>query len=186
MITLPQQKERILLFNKEVSQSTIGDLSKHILEINEDDRYINSIYNAHNINYTPPPIKIYIDSYGGSVYQCFGLLSIIENSTTPIHTIVTGCAMSCGFLISIAGHTRFSYKNSTFMYHQISSAVYGELKDIKDTIIEVDRLQELVETHTLTHTGISRAELNSVYDKKTNWYMTSKQALKYKVVDKIL
>ncbi len=89
-------KDRNIYFTKQVDQSSIGDLTKHIIEINEDDKHLKKVYSVYGIEYKPKPIKIYIDSYGGAVYQCFGLLSVMERSKTPIHTIVTGCAMSCG------------------------------------------------------------------------------------------
>lgn len=137
-------------------------------------------------NYTPKPIKIYIGSYGGSVYQCLGLLCIIEKSTTPIHTIVTGCAMSCGFLMSITGHKRYAYNKSTLLYHQISSAEYGKLKDIEDGVIEMKHLQKIIEEHTLSHTKISREKLKQIFKEKVDWFIKPKQALKLGVIDEII
>jgi ATP-dependent Clp protease protease subunit len=84
---------------------------------------LSKIYEVHDLEYKPKPIKIHIDSYGGAVYQCFGLLGIIKSSKTTIHTLVTGCAMSCGFLIAIAGHKRFAYEKSTYLYHLLRLGV---------------------------------------------------------------
>jgi ATP-dependent Clp protease protease subunit len=81
------------------------------------------------------PIVIYIDSYGGSVYQCLGLISVMMNSKTKIHTIF-GVAMSAGFMILISGHKRFSYKHSTLL-HQASSFSSGELKKIEEDVEEM-------------------------------------------------
>ena len=64
-------------------------------------------------------IKIYIDSYGGQVYQCFGLIGVME-SKTEIHTVCSA-AMSCGFIILINGHKRFAYRHATPLYHRVSS-----------------------------------------------------------------
>ena len=186
MIILPQQKDRILVFNKQVNQDSIGDLSKQILEINEDDRYIGKIYKVHGMEYEPKPIKVNIDSYGGTVYQCLGLLGIIKNSKTPVHTIVTGCAMSCGFLISIAGHKRFSYQGATFLYHQVSGAKSGKLKDMEEGIMEAQRLQKIIESHTTECTKITKTKLKEIYDKKKDWYMDADEALKFGVIDKVL
>ena len=110
---LPLPKERNIYFTRQVDQSSIGDLTKQIIEINEDDKHLRKLYDVYGIDYTAKPINIYIDSYGGAVYQCFGLISVMERSKTPIHTIVTGCAMSCGFMILISGHKRFAHKLST-------------------------------------------------------------------------
>jgi ATP-dependent Clp protease protease subunit len=185
-IILPSPKDRQLMFNKQVDQTTIGDLTKAIVEINTDDEYIFGVYKLHNLEYKPEPIKIYIDSYGGYVYQCFGLLGIIENSKTPLHTIVTGCAMSAGFLTSITGHKRYAYSKATFMYHQISSAAWGTAKELEDELIETERLQKMIEKHTLRHTKMTSKQLEDVYEKKKDWYITAKEAVKIGVIDKII
>jgi len=108
-LNLPSPIPRNLFLAKQVDQDSINSISKAIIEINEDDEYLSKIYSAHDLIYNPKPIKLYIDSYGGYVYQCMGLLGIMKASKAPIHTIVTGCAMSCGFLISVSGHKRFGY-----------------------------------------------------------------------------
>lgn len=112
---LKEPKIRDLFFNKQVDQSSIGELTKSIVEIINDDKHLKKISKIMGYKYEPKPINIYIDSYGGHVYQILGLISIIEKSKTPIHTIVTGCAMSCGFLLLLSGHKRFAYPLSTVL-----------------------------------------------------------------------
>jgi ATP-dependent Clp protease protease subunit len=185
-MSLPSIKDRILMFNSAVDLSSIGSLSKSIIEINHSDSENSKIYALNNLVYTPQPIKIYIDSYGGYVYQCFGLLGVIANSKTPIHTIVTGCAMSCGFMIAITGHHRSAYKTSTFMYHQVSTVEWGKLKEIEESITETKRLQKIIEQHTLNHTKITSAKLKEVYEKKKDWFMNPQQALANGVIDVII
>ena len=107
MKNLPVPLGRNLYLPKQVTQESMHELTKAILSINEDDETLQKLYEVYGLSYTPKPINIYIDSYGGAVYQCFGLLGVIGKSATPIHTIVTGAAMSCGFLILICGHKRF-------------------------------------------------------------------------------
>ena len=96
---LPVPKVRNLYLPKQVDQASMNELTKSIIEINEDDEHLKKLYGVYGLIYDPKPIKIYIDSYGGKVYQCFGLIGVMENSLTPIHTVVTGAAMSCGFII---------------------------------------------------------------------------------------
>jgi ATP-dependent protease ClpP protease subunit len=71
--TLPinQSPRRTLYLPEQVNQESMNKLTKSIIDINNSDRILrNSTLN--DIEYTPPPIEIYIDSYGGAVYQCFG------------------------------------------------------------------------------------------------------------------
>ena len=138
------------------------------------------------MDYTPQPIKIYIDSYGGAVYQCFGLLGVMEKSETPIHTIVTGAAMSCGFMILISGHKRFGYKLSTPLYHQVSTGFYGKVQDMEERLQETKRLQKVIEDITLERTNISKKKLTDVLKNKVDWYMSAEEAVKLGVIDEII
>ena len=185
-LQIPLPKERNLYLAQQVDQASINALSKSIIEINDDDSYILQLAELSGFTYRPKPIIIRIDTYGGWVYQCLGLLGIMEKSQVPIHTIVTGCAMSCGFLISISGHKRFGYKNSTFMYHQLSSDASGKLKDMEESVMEAKRLQGIIESHVLSKTSIKEEELKKYFDNKEDWFFDIKKALKYKVVDSII
>lgn len=184
--TLPIPKDRNLYFSEQVTQKSIGDLVKGIIDINDNDNLLEKIYKIHNIKYERKPIKIYIDSYGGYVYQCFGLLSIMERSATPIHTYATGAAMSCGFLILISGHKRFGYKLCTPMYHQVSSGAKGKVQDIKEDFIEAKRLQSIIESITLKKTKIKKDKLQKNRKQKKDWFLTAEESLKYGVIDEII
>lgn len=186
MASIDLPKERNLFFTKQVDQATIGDLTQKIIEINEDDVRIGKLYSIYDIEYTPKPIKIYIDSYGGNVYQCFGLLSVIENSKTPIHTIVTGCAMSCGFMMLISGHRRFAHRLSTPLYHQISKGGWGTIKELEESLEEGKRLQKILEKEVLNKTDITKARLKEVFEQKIDWFMDPEEAKKLGVIDEII
>lgn len=184
VISLP--KERTLYFTKQFDQASIADLTREILDINRNDEYLRKLYPLHGLSYNPAPIKIYIDSYGGSVYQCFGLLSVMDNSKTPIHTIVTGAAMSCGFMMAIHGHKRFALRNATLMYHQVSNMAWGKLKDMQEDLVETERLQKMIMEMTVKRTRISLAKLEENLRIKFDWYMPPDEALLNGVIDEII
>jgi ATP-dependent Clp protease protease subunit len=110
----------------------------------------------------------------------------MKNSKVPVHTIVTGCAMSCGFLISIAGHKRFGYPKSTYLYHQVSSGTVGKAKDMEEVVIETLRLQKMLEDHTLEYTKISAKKLEKVYKGKRDWFIDTDEALKLRIIDEVI
>lgn len=184
--TLPLPQKRDLFLSNDVNAESMLKLTEKILDINEEDEMLTKVYAAHGMKYSRSPIKIYIDSYGGYVYQCFGLLSIMQASKTAIHTIATGAAMSCGFMILICGHKRFAYELATPMYHQISSAEYGKVRDFEDHLKESKRLQQVMVDLTLRKTRITKKQLDDNYHKKQDWYMSAKEALRYGVIDEII
>lgn len=183
---IPAPKPRALYLAAQVDQASIAMISTAILDINSNDEYITKMAEIHGMTYNPKPITLYIDSYGGYVYQCMGLLSVMKNSKVPVHTVVTGCAMSCGFMIAITGHERYAYEKSTFMYHQASSGTFGKLKEMEEDIAETRRLQKMIEDHAVANTGLTRKQLRDNYDAKHDWFMNAKEALKYKVIDAII
>jgi ATP-dependent Clp protease protease subunit len=165
-----------LLYLTEQEDDNVDYVIKSILSINEEDKD----------KLDPTPIKLYINCYGGDVYQFLGLIDIIESSITPIHTITLGAAMSCAFLVALSGHKRFAYKNSTFMYHQISTGEWGTAKNLEEDLIETKRLQKIIENRILSKTKITKKQLSDNYNSKNDWYLGAEEALKYHIIDQIL
>lgn len=74
------------------------------------------------------PIHIYINSYGGCPYAGLGLYSFIRTiKNTEIYTYNTGAVMSSATLIFLAGDKKFTYQESVFMFHTVSSYAEGKL-----------------------------------------------------------
>lgn len=179
-------KERKLFFSEQVDQKSIKVLSEKIININEHDEYLKKYAKLHGLEYNPKPIEIYIDSYGGAVYQILGLIGIIEHSKTAVHTICTGAAMSCGFMLLIHGHKRFSYKHGTPLYHQISSGFVGKVQDMEEELIQKKKLQKKFEEMTMAKTKITKKKLDKIRKKKVDWFMTADEALELGVIDEII
>jgi ATP-dependent Clp protease, protease subunit len=184
--SLPVPRGRNLYLPKQVNQESMHDLTKNIIEINENDEYLKKIYAIHDLAYDPKPIKLYIDSYGGAVYQCFGLIGVMEKSKTPIWTIVTGAAMSCGFMILINGHKRFGYAHATPLYHQVSTGFHGKVQDMEESLEETKRLQKKIEDMTCRLTSITKKKLKEILKNKTDWVLTAEEALVLGVIDEII
>lgn len=184
--SLPLPLPRKLMFGKNADQTTIETISKEVLDINKDDIHLSKLYPVYGVQYVPNPIEIYIDSYGGYVYQILGLISLVRSSKTPVHTIVTGCAMSCGYMLLINGHKRFAYPLSSILYHSVSTGVHGQIQTIKEDLAETKRLQDLLEEMTLEKTDITKKKLDSVRKRKIDWFIPAQEALELRIIDKII
>lgn len=185
MIDMPVPKDRNLYLCSDINQSSINSLVVDILDIERSDVELAYHYDTAGIVYKPKPINLYIDSNGGECYASNGLISVIELCSTPVRTIVTGCAMSCAFIIAVAGHERIAYPNSTLMHHGVSVALSGNVDSIKMDLSECSRLQKLGDNLILKRTKITREQLRKNNETKTDWYMTPAQALKLGVIDGI-
>lgn len=124
------------------------DLEQRKIMIDETiDEYstgwvIRAIHKMLEIN-SEDPIDIYINSFGGSVYDGFALYDTIINcDKTTIRTHALGKIMSMALIIFLAGDERDATENATFMAHAISSYTWGKLYELDIETNECKRLEE--------------------------------------------
>ena len=110
---LKDLKQRKLFISDDISQETIGDAVRHIMQINREDADIPVDERL--------PILLYVTSNGGDVDSGFELVDAIMLSKTPVYTINLGSQYSMGFLIGLAGHKRFATKNAKFLFQAITT-----------------------------------------------------------------
>jgi ATP-dependent Clp protease protease subunit len=91
------------------------------------------------------PINIIINSDGGDVYEALGMIDFIQSLDVKVNTICRGRAMSAAALLLCAGTgTRAASKNSTIMFHEISSGIYGKSSDMKANVQHTEKLEEIL------------------------------------------
>ena len=137
-----------------------------------------------------PSINIYLSTFGGYIYDMLSiydeLVSLQKEYIVNIYCV--GKIMSAGTIIMLAVDTehRFSYPNTTFMYHTLSGWTDGKIKDIEENVEEKKRLHKLMWNIYKEKTEIPTDKLDEIYKCKKDWYITANQALKYKIIGKIL
>ena len=174
--------KRLYFLYDDVDNESIGQLTWNILhQLAEDDEK-----DKKEKDYKREPIKIYINSYGGGIYDMLGLIDIIVNSKTPIYTYCTGYAMSAAFKIFLAGHKRYCYKHSTFMFHQMNCCRSGEYQDLVEDRKEMDWLNEKNEEFVIERTNLTKDDIKEIREKKKDFYIHSDEAEKYGIVNEVL
>ena len=105
-----------------------------------------------------------------------------------VNIYCVGKIMSAGTIIMLAVDLdhRFAYTNTTFMYHTLSSITHGKIKDMEENVDEDKRLHKLMWNIYKENTKIPEEKLDEIYKCKKDWYITSKEALKYKIIGKII
>lgn len=78
------------------------------------------------ITFEYKPIKLYITSNGGYVYQVFSIIDTIKSLVVPVHTICRGFVASAGTLLSLAGEKRFITENSYMLIHELRAGTWGK------------------------------------------------------------
>lgn len=118
----PERHKRDLLLSDRISQGTVKDIIKDIFEINFDDDEKEEIYK----DWERKPIQLFINSYGGSVYDGLALIDVIKRSKTPVHTVCIGSCMSMALWVWLSGAKRFVGESATLMFHDVFLFAYDK------------------------------------------------------------
>lgn len=173
---------RVLHLYDAANPSTISSISKDLISVLESDEKQSWTI----CNYERPPIKLVINSYGGSVDDMFGLIDVILTSKTPIYTYCTGYAMSAGAMIFLAGHKRYCYQHTTFMLHSISTFECGKYQQFMDGAARTKELQRQLNDYILERTSISKDVLLTAQRESRDIFYPAQEAKKYGIVNKII
>lgn len=176
MFRLQDLRNRKLFLTDEISQISVGDIVKNILQYNCDDKGMAAEERV--------PILLYISSVGGSVDAGFELIDVIENSKTPVYTINLGYQYSMGLLIGLAGHKRFATKNAKYLMHDGSNFVYNSGAKAQDQMRFQGKVENRIKEYILSHSKLTQEEYDA--NLRVEWYMFADEAKERGFVDSII
>lgn len=169
-------KQRKLFIVTDISQETVGDAIRHIMQINREDVGV--------AREDRKPIILYVTSNGGDVDAGFALIDVIQCSKTPVYTINLGYQYSMGFLIGLAGHKRFAAPNAKFLHHDGTNVIINSGTKVKDQMEFNKQMEERIKQYVLSRTKIT----SEMYDSQVRreWYMFADEAKELGVTDYII
>jgi ATP-dependent Clp protease, protease subunit len=131
-------------------------------------------------------IQIYFNTPGGAVHAGLGIYDTMQYVTCDIATICTGMAASMGAVLLCAGTKgkRSALKHSRIMIHQPMGGAQGQATDIEITAREILKLRAELYLIIAEHTGNPLEKVEK--DSDRDYWMTSKEALEYGMIDDIL
>lgn len=131
-------------------------------------------------------ISIYINSPGGSVYAGYGIYDTMQYISCDVSTICTGMAASMASVILVAGEKgkRFALPHSRVMIHQPLGGMQGQASDLEIAAREILRVKQELYQIISDHSGMSVEQVER--DSDRDYWMTSEEALKYGMIDKVL
>lgn len=138
-------KERVIYLNDEIDENSLDVIQKAFDEFDS----------------TPDkPVRIEISSYGGSVYDMFGIIDRIKASPCQVITRGLGKIMSAATFILAAGDERSVGPNSWVMIHQASDIIKGKTDDME---------------HDLGHHREVQDQMYSLYERLSGKKISAKQ-----------
>ena len=72
------------------------------------------------------------------------------------------------------------------MIHTVSSLAVGKVAELEDSVKESKRLNDMIFDLYMKETAITKADLDDIYDKKKDWVITADEALKLKLISKVI
>ncbi|MGX7591292.1 ClpP family protease [Candidatus Karelsulcia muelleri] len=131
-------------------------------------------------------IQIYINSPGGNISSGLGIYDTMQIVKPQVATICTGIAASMAAILLCAGSKgkRYILKHSRVMIHQPIGSVKGQLSDIEISTREILKLKKELYEIISKHTGQKFQKIEK--DSERDYWMNSKEAKTYGIIDEIL
>jgi ATP-dependent Clp protease protease subunit len=166
-------KERIVFLNDEINSATANIIMAQLLHLAYED--------------PKKDIFLYINSPGGSVYDCLAIYDTMNYIKPDIQTIATGLAASAAgvLLASGAKGKRFALPHSKIMVHQPhGGGANGTITDQEINLQEAVRLKKTLEQIMTKNTGQKPERIHT--DMERDFYMTANEAKAYGIVDDVI
>lgn len=132
-------------------------------------------------------LTLYINSTGGSLYDAFALVDVMNRSKIPIRTIGIGYLLSAALLIFVSGTKgeRYVGKNTGILSHQFSTELEGKHHDIKAHLAETNNCNTRMLNILHEATGIDRKRIQRSLLPPTDVWLTVEDLLEYNAADHI-
>lgn len=168
---------RCLYISDDIDEGTVESIAYQIMRYNRIDIDVPKEKRV--------PIRLYINSRGGSVSDGFGIIDAILHSVTPVYTVNMAMCASMAFLIYIAGSRRFAMPHSQFLMHDGSTMGYDSVAKMKDRMdFETGQLEDMTKQYIMSRTSIDE----EMYKRKylCEWYFLPEEGKKVGAVDAIV
>lgn len=132
------------------------------------------------------PIKLYINSPGGSITAGMAIYDTMRTISCPVHTVGMGmCASMASFLLSM-GDKRSVLENTEVMIHQPLTGVQGQQTDIQIVAKHIERLREKLERKYAEKSNgkITYEQIHEACERDN--YLEAQQALDMGLIDEII
>lgn len=168
-----------IYYYTDVTKKSVFELNKKIRSLSND-----LLATSISLDIPVPEIKLYINSNGGSLLDCFASVDAIRNSKAPVHSIIEGSAASAATIMSVVAKKRSITKHGYMLIHQLSTGMWGKFENLKDEMDNCSLFMNVINEIYQKYTKIPKNVLKEIL--KRDIYMDSKTCLKYGLVDKIM
>ena len=168
-----------IYFYAGVNRDACSELNKKISELETK-----AITLSNNLDTDTPPIKIFINSGGGSIVSGVSSMDTILRCKVPVWTYVDGFAASAATFMSVVGSHRFMSRNSYMLVHQLSTSFWGTYANFEDEKQNVDLMMKNIKNVYKEYTKIPMKKIDEILKHDLMW--DAKTCLEYGMIDEII
>ena len=125
-----------------VNRESASELNKKIGELESK-----SLTLSNSLGILTPPIKLLINSGGGSITAGISSMDTILRTQVPVHTYVDGFSASAATFLTVVGEKRYMSRNSYMLIHQLSSNFWGKYSEFEDEKQNLDLMMETIKMY---------------------------------------
>ena len=164
-------KDRIIIINGEIDDTLANSVVAQLL-------YLDGINNDD--------ISIYINSPGGSITAGMAIYDTMNFISSSVSTICIGMAASMAAFLLSSGEEgkRYCLSNAEVMIHQPLGGAQGQATEIKIAAERILKLKKKLNKILAINTRKNIKKIEK--DTERDYFMDSKEALEYGIVDEIL
>lgn len=165
-------KERIVFLGTDVNEHTANLIVAQLLHLAAED--------------PDKDIFLYINSPGGSVYDCLAIYDTMNFIKPDVQTIAVGLAASAAAILLSSGAKgkRLALPHAKVMIHQPSGGARGRVSDMEIDLKESLAIKHLIEDIMVKNTGQKKARIHD--DMERDFYMTADEAKDYGLIDEVI
>jgi len=172
--------ETTILFNDEIDGESATLLNSLIIEAETNSQWACVKYGI-----PAPPIRLKINSRGGTVYDAISVVDTITSTRcVDVITEINGFCASSAVLISVSGNKRLMSSNSIMVWHPMSWGAWGTKEYMEDRSEESKKLDNICKKIILNNSNLSKKQLKKMGKRETS--LTAMDCLKYGLVDEII
>lgn len=130
-------------------------------------------------------IRIYINSYGGSVFEGTAIYNQLKRHPAHKTVYVDGFACSIASVIAMAGDEVVMPRNTMMMIHNMWSCVCGNAAELRKAADDLDIINDAGRQAYLSKAGdkLTEAKLAEMMDAET--WLTAAQCVEYGLADRL-
>jgi ATP-dependent protease ClpP protease subunit len=162
-----------------VNRESAVELNKKIGELESK-----SLTMAKTLDIDAPPIKMLINSGGGSITAGISSMDTILRCKVPVETYVDGFCASAATFLSVVGDGRYMSRNSYMLIHQLSSNFWGKYSEFEDEKQNLDLMMKTIKNVYKKYTKLPMKKLDEILKHDLMW--DAETCLGYGLIDEIV